>query len=60
VEPLQAKIVLFRYKADSKLMVRALDANGQILKSRVRFKWAKNNLVFSWVPGAFYMEVFKK
>ncbi len=59
-EPLQAKITLFRYKADPQLGVRALDANGQIMNIRVRSKWAKNNLVFSWIPGAFYMEVFKK
>lgn len=59
-EPLQAKITIFRYKSDPKLEVRALDANGQTLKTKIRIKWAKNNLVFSWVPGAFYMEVFKK
>lgn len=60
VEPLQAKITLFRYKSDPKLGVRALDANGQIMNTKVRAKWAKNNLIFSWVPGAFYLEVFKK
>ncbi len=59
VEPLQAKITLCRYKPDSQLRVRALDASGQSLKTKVHFKWVKNNLVFSWVPGAFYLEIYK-
>lgn len=59
VEPLQAKITLLRYKADPKLRIRALDANGQSLQTKVHVKWVKKNLVFSWVPGAFYLEIFK-
>ncbi len=59
MEPFQAKIALFRYKADPQLRVRALDVNGQVLKTKVHFKWAKNNLVFSWIPGAFYLEIYK-
>jgi hypothetical protein len=59
VEPLQAKITLFRYKAEPKLGVRALDANGQILKEKIHVKWVKNNLVFSWVPEASYVEIYK-
>lgn len=60
MEPLQAKITLFRYKSDPKLEIRALDANGQPLKAKVRIKWAKNNLIFSWVSGAVYLEILKK
>ncbi len=59
VEPFQAKITLFRYQKDIKLRVRALDANGQIVKIKVPTKWAKNNLVISWVPTAFYIEIYK-
>jgi hypothetical protein len=59
VEPLSAKVVLYRPKADPKLKIRALDANGQPLKLRVPAKWVKNSFVFSWVPSAFYLEIFK-
>jgi hypothetical protein len=59
VEPLQAKMTLFRYQKDAKLKARALDANGQVLKIKVPTKWAKNNLVISWVPAAFYIELYK-
>ena len=60
LEPLKAKITLFRYKADPQLRARALDANGQVLPVKVPLKWVKNNLVFSWVPSAFYVEIFGK
>ncbi len=59
VEPLSAKFVLYRPKADPKLKVRALDVNGQPIKTRVSAKWVKNSLVFSWIPSAFYLEIFK-
>jgi len=59
VEPLSAKFVLYRPKADPKLKIRALDANGQPVKSRVPAKWTKNSFVFSWIPSAFYLEIFK-
>lgn len=59
LEPLQGKITLFRYKSDTKLRVRALDANGQVLQKKVPMKWAKNNLVISWIPSAIYLEIFK-
>jgi len=59
VEPLVAKFVLYRLKADPKLKVRALDANGQPLPVKVTTKWVKNNLVFFWLPSAFYLEVYK-
>jgi len=59
VEPFQAKITLFRYQKDPKLKVRALDANGHPLSQKVPFKWAKNNLVLTWVPSAFYLEIYK-
>ena len=60
LEPLKAKITLFRYKPDPDLRARALDANGQVLPVKVPLKWARNNLVFSWVPSAFYVELFRK
>jgi hypothetical protein len=59
VEPLKAKMTLFRYQRDAKLKARALGANGQVLKIKVPIKWAKNNLVISWVPDAFYIELYK-
>lgn len=59
VEPLSAKITVYRFKKDPALKVRALDANGQPLTVKVPAKWAKNNLVLSWVPSAFYLEVYK-
>ncbi len=59
VEPLNAKIVLYRFQADPKLKIRALDANGQPLKTRVSAKWVKNSYVFSWVSSAFYLEIYK-
>ena len=59
VEPLSAKIVLYRFAKDAKLKVRALDANGQLIKAKVPAKWVKNNLVISWIPSAFYLELYK-
>jgi len=58
-EPLQAKFTIFRYQKDPKLKVRALDVNGQVLKVKVPLKWAKNNMVLSWVASAFYLEIYK-
>ncbi len=59
VEPLAAKIVLYRFIHDSKLKIRALDASGQPIKVKVPAKWVKNSFVFSWVPSAFYLEIYK-
>jgi hypothetical protein len=59
VEPLKAQFVLYRFKKDTGLKVRALDANGAVLKTKVPTKWIKNNLVFSWLPSAFYLEITK-
>ncbi len=59
VEPLQAKITIFRFQKDAKVKARALDAQGEILKGKVPVKWAKNNMLISWVPGAFYIELYK-
>ena len=58
-EPLSAKIVLYRFAKDPKLKVRALDANGQPIKAKVPTKWVKNNLVLSWIPSAFHLELYK-
>ena len=59
VEPLKAKFALYRYKPDPGLKVRALDADGQVLKKKVAYRWVKNSLVFSWIPSAFYFEIYK-
>ena len=59
IEPLIAKIVLHRFKNDPKVKVRALDANGQVLPTKVVLKWVKNNLVTTWIPAAFYLEIYK-
>ena len=58
MEPLQAKITLFRYKKDPKLKARALDVNGQVLPPKVHLKWVGNNLEVAWIPGAFYLDNF--
>ncbi len=58
-EPLQAKMTLFRYQKDAKLKARALDVDGQVLKIKVPIRWVKNNLVISWVPATFYIELYK-
>jgi hypothetical protein len=59
VEPLNAKIALYRYQRETGLKVRALDAIGKPLKIKVPVKWVKNTLILSWVPSAFYLEIFK-
>jgi hypothetical protein len=60
VEPLRAKITLYRTQKDPSLKVRALDANGSPLKVRVPVKWVGNSLVLSWIPEAFYLEVYRE
>jgi hypothetical protein len=60
VEPLKAKFVLYRFKKDPKLKVRALDQNGKPLKIQVPYRWVGQNLSFSWVTPAFYLEISKK
>ncbi len=59
VEPLEARIVLYRFKKDPGLKVRALDINGKALSGKLPIKWVKNNLVVSWIPSAFYFEILK-
>ncbi len=58
-EPLSAKITLKRGRQDLKLKARALDANGKAIAVKVPLKWSKNNLTLSWVPSAFYLEVYR-
>ncbi len=60
MEPLQAKFVLYRFNQDSRLKIRALDNSGMPLKTRVPYHWNGKNLIFSWVPQAAYLEIFKK
>lgn len=60
MEPIRAKFVLYRYRKDSHLRVRALDQNGKPMKVSVSTRWVGNNLTFSWVPEIFYIELFKK
>ena len=59
MEPLQAKITIFRYKKDPKLKVRALDMNGRILQNKIPIKWSGNHLQVTWFPGVFYLELYK-
>jgi len=59
IEPLQAKIILHRFKKDPSLKVRALDAGGSPLKTRVPAKWVGNSFTLSWVPEAFYLEIYR-
>jgi hypothetical protein len=59
LEPLQAKITLFRFKKDPKIHVRGLDADGSVLNEKVPVNWVKNNLIISWIPKAFYLEIYK-
>jgi hypothetical protein len=60
MEPIQAKIVLYRFKKDARLKVRALDQEGKSMKVSIPTRWVGNNLSFTWVPGIFYLELFKK
>jgi hypothetical protein len=59
VEPLSAKFTIHRREMDPQLKIRALDANGQPLKTKVPFKWAKTHLSFSWIPKAIYLEIYQ-
>ncbi len=58
-EPLKATVVLHRLKPEPSLKVRALDPNGRPLKQTVKTRWANNDLYVTWVPGVYYLEVFK-
>jgi hypothetical protein len=60
MEPIQAKFVLYRFKKDPHLKVRALDQDGKPMKISIPFRWVGENLSCSWVPGVFYLEIFKK
>jgi hypothetical protein len=59
MEPIQAKFVLYRYRKDLKLKVRALDQNGKPMKVSISTRWVGDNLVLSWKSGIFYLEIFK-
>jgi len=59
VEPLAAKITLKRFRKDSKLKVRGLDANGKEVAVKIPTKWSKNNWIISWVPSVFYLEIYR-
>jgi hypothetical protein len=59
LEPVQAKVILFRYQKDPALKVRALGWDGQPLKTRVPMKWAKTNLVLQWPSDVYFLEVVK-
>jgi hypothetical protein len=58
-EPLEVRIVLYRLKKEAGLKLRALDAQGVPLPKKISYKWVKNNLAFSWIPEAFYIEAYK-
>lgn len=60
MEPLNAKFVLYRFKSDARLKVRALDIDGRPLKIKVPYHWKGQNLVLSWVPQSAYLEIYKK
>ncbi len=60
MEPVQAKFVVYRFKKDLHLKVRALDQDGKPMNVYVPSRWVGQNFYFSWVPGIFYLEVFKK
>jgi hypothetical protein len=59
VERLTAKIILKRFRKDTKLKVRGLDANGKVVKTRIPSKWSKNNWIISWVPSISYLEIYR-
>lgn len=59
VEPLSAKITLKRSHKDPKLKVRALDANGKEISIKVPVRWSGRDLTLSWVPSAFYLEIYR-
>ena len=60
MEPVQAMFVVYRFKKDLHLKVRALDQDGKPMNVYVPSRWVGQNFYFSWVPGIFYLEVFKK
>jgi hypothetical protein len=57
LEPVQAKVTLFRYQKDPTLKVRALGWDGQPLKDKIKMKWAKTNLTLQWPLKAFFLEI---
>ncbi len=59
MEPIQAKFVLYRYRKDAKLKVRALDQDGKPMKISISTRWVGDNLILSWKSGIFYLELFK-
>jgi hypothetical protein len=59
MEPLKAQIVIYRLGKDRSLKIRALGADRRPLKTPVPFHWSGQNLAFSWVPEASYLEVYK-
>jgi hypothetical protein len=60
MEPLQAKLMIARSGKDSSLRVRALDSDRKPIKTPVPFHWSGNYLAISWIPGASYLEIYKK
>lgn len=59
LEPVQAKVTLYRYQKDPALKVRALGFDGQPLNKKVPVKWAKTNLILQWPSNAYFLEVLK-
>jgi hypothetical protein len=59
VEPLTAKITLKRLRKDPKLKIRGLDADGKGVEAKVSSRWSKNNLIISWLPSVFYLEIYR-
>lgn len=59
LEPVQAKVTLFRYQKDPALKVRALGWDGQPIKKKVSMKWAKTNLVIQWPSDLYFLEIVK-
>jgi hypothetical protein len=60
MEPIQAKFVLYRYKKDPRLKVRALDQEGKPMKISIPHRWVGDNLSLTWVSGISYLELFNK
>ncbi|HVM33250.1 MAG TPA: hypothetical protein VMU88_08970 [bacterium] len=58
-EPLKAKILIYRANRDPRLKAQALGADLKPLDAKVPLQWKGNNLSLSWVPGAFYLELYK-
>jgi hypothetical protein len=59
LEPVQAKVTLFRYQKDPTLKIRALGFDGQPLNKKVPVKWGKTNLVIQWPSDAYFLEILK-